>query len=55
MAKKGNRQLIRLINPNTGSFYVTTKNRVNTKDKLELKKFDPKTRKHEIFKEKKIK
>ena len=55
MAKRGNRQLIRLHNPKTGTFYVTTKNRVNTTDKLELKKFDPKTRKHEIFVEKKIK
>ena len=55
MAKKGNRILVRLINKVTGTFYVTTKNRVNTKDKLEVKKYDPKTRKHEVFKEVKIK
>jgi|GEM_PF-1447625 len=42
MAKKGNRQLIKLRNKKTGTFYVSQKNRVNTTDKLQLKKFDPK-------------
>lgn len=55
MAKRGNRQLIRLMNKKTGTFYVAQKNRVNTTDKLKLKKFDPKTKKHEMFEETKIK
>lgn len=55
MARKGNRILIKLVNPKTGTFYVTDKNRINTQDKLEVKKFDKKTKKHEVFKERKIK
>ena len=31
--------------------YHTTKNRRNTVDRLELKKYSPVTKKHEIFKE----
>lgn len=55
MAKRGNRQLIRLINKVTGTFYVTQKNRVNTTDKLKVKKYDKKTGKHETFEEVKVK
>jgi large subunit ribosomal protein L33 len=55
MAKKGNRQIIKLVNKKTGTAYYATKNRVNVTDKLEMKKFDPKTGKHEIFTEGKIK
>jgi len=55
MAKKGNRQLVRFMNKKTGTFYVSEKNRVNTTDKLKIKKFDIKTRKHEEFEEVKIK
>ena len=55
MAKKGNRQLIRLRNKETGTFYISQKNRVNTTDKLELKKFDSKTGKRELFTEEKSK
>ena len=39
----------------TGHFYTTTKNKKNTPDKMEIKKFDPKARKHVISKENKIK
>ena len=39
----------------TGYFYTTFKNRQNTTDKIELKKYDPVVRKHVIFKEKKLK
>ena len=50
------REKIRLISTaGTGYFYTTTKNRRNTPDKLEIKKFDPKIRKHVPFKEAKIK
>ena len=31
--------------------YVTTKNRRNTTERLELKKYSPVTKKHEVFKE----
>jgi large subunit ribosomal protein L33 len=55
MAKKGNRILIRLANKKTGSFYVTSKNRIETKDKIKIKKFDPKLRKHVLFEEEKVK
>lgn len=39
----------------TGYYYTTNKNKKNTPDKLEKKKFDPKIRKHVIFREAKIK
>ena len=35
----------------TGFTYVTRKNKVNTRERLELKKFDPVVRQHVIFKE----
>jgi ribosomal protein L33 len=55
MAKKGNRQLIKLVNPKTGTFYISMKNRVNSTEKMEIQKFDKKTKKHETFVEKKVK
>ncbi len=55
MAKKGNRILIRLENKETGSFYTTSKNRINSKDKMKVKKFDRKLRKHVVFDEGKVK
>lgn len=39
----------------TGHFYTTTKNKRNSKEKLQFKKYDPKARKHVIYKEGKIK
>lgn len=39
----------------TGYFYTTTKNKKNTPGKMELKKYDPKARKHVLFKETKLK
>lgn len=39
----------------TGHFYTTTKNKRTQTEKLEMKKFDPKARKHVIYKESKIK
>ena len=55
MAKKGNRILIRLVNKKTGTFFTTEKNRINSKEKLKMSKFDPKTKKHEMFDEDKVK
>ena len=55
MAKgKSTRELIRLVSTEgTGFFYTTSKKR--SRDKLELKKFDPKLNRHVVFKEAKIK
>ena len=39
----------------TGHFYTTDKNKKNSPDKLEFKKFDPVVRQHVIYKEAKIK
>jgi len=39
----------------TGHYYTTTKNKRNSPDKLELRKFDPVIRKHVLYKEGKIK
>lgn len=49
------RELIKLESTaGTGTFYTTSKNKKKQADKLEVKKFDPKLRKHTIFKEKKL-
>lgn len=51
---KSNVELIRLVSTaGTGYFYTTRKKK--SRDKLELKKYDPKIRKHVVFKEAKIK
>jgi large subunit ribosomal protein L33 len=39
----------------TGHFYTTTKNKRAKPDKLEIMKYDPKARKHVIYKESKLK
>jgi len=50
------RDKIKLVSTaNTGFYYTTKKNKRNTPDKLEKKKYDPVVRKHVIFKEAKIK
>lgn len=55
MAKDGPRIKILLRSTaGTGTVYATTKNRRNTTEKLELRKYDPKVRKHVVFKETKI-
>lgn len=49
------RTLIKLVSTaGTGFFYTTTKNLKKGTGKLELKKYDPKIRKHVIFREGKI-
>lgn len=53
-AKTG-RELIRLVSTaGTGYFYTTSKNKKRTPDKLVLKKYDPKVRRHVEFRESKI-
>jgi large subunit ribosomal protein L33 len=39
----------------TGHFYTTTKNKRTKPEKIEMMKYDPKARKHVIYKEGKIK
>ena len=39
----------------TGHFYTTTKNKRTKPEKLEIKKFNPKARKHVLYKETKVK
>jgi large subunit ribosomal protein L33 len=53
MAKKGKRHHIILESTESGHCYHTTKNKDNTKDKIEIKKYDPHIRKHATYKEKK--
>ena len=56
MAAKGGREKIKLeSSAGTGHFYTTSKNKKTTPDKLEFLKFDPKARKHVLYKEVKLK
>ena len=56
MAKKSKREKIKLESTaGTGHYYTTSKNRINTPDKLEFKKYDPVARKHVLYKEHKLK
>ena len=49
---KDKRPIIKLRSTaDTGYVYVTRKNKVNSRERLELKKYDPVVRKHVIFKE----
>ncbi|MEY8204046.1 MAG: 50S ribosomal protein L33 [Bermanella sp.] len=50
------REKVKLVSTaGTGYYYTTTKNKRTKPEKMELKKFDPKVRKHVMFKEAKIK
>jgi large subunit ribosomal protein L33 len=50
------RDKIKLVSSaNTGHFYTTTKNKRLHPEKMEVKKYDPKARKHVVYKEAKIK
>jgi large subunit ribosomal protein L33 len=53
MAKKGDkRKIIGMVSAETGErIYYTTKNVQNTPDKLKLRKYSPKLRKHVLFEE----
>jgi large subunit ribosomal protein L33 len=53
---KSNTILIRLVSTaDTGYFYVTKKNPRTQTEKMNLRKYDPRARKHVMFKEAKIK
>jgi large subunit ribosomal protein L33 len=50
MAGKGKRVLVGMVSQTSGHrTYVTVKNKQNTPDKLELKKYDPIARKHALY------
>jgi large subunit ribosomal protein L33 len=50
------RDKIKLVSSaGTGHYYTTTKNKRTMSGKMEIKKFDPKVRKHVMYKEAKIK
>jgi len=51
MAKKGAREIIKMKSSETSECFWTTKNKRNTTERLELKKFDKKLRKRVLFKE----
>ena len=55
MAKSATIQIKLVSSAETGFYYVTKKNPRTKPEKLELKKYDPRIRKHVIFKEAKIK
>lgn len=49
-------QLIKMISTaDTGYFYVAKKNARTQTEKLQLRKYDPRARKHVMFKESKMK
>ncbi len=51
MAKKGAREKIKLKSLESNQIYWTTKNKRNTTERIELKKYDKSLRKHVVFKE----
>jgi len=56
MASKGGRDKIKLESTaGTGHFYTPHKNKRTTPEKLEFMKYDPKARKHVMYKETKLK
>ncbi|MFO7168920.1 MAG: 50S ribosomal protein L33 [Chloroflexota bacterium] len=50
-SKKGNRIVIKLRSTESGHQYVTTKNRKNDPNRLELKRYDPLLRRHVLYRE----
>ncbi len=55
MAKSAREKIKLESTAGTGHFYTTNKNQKTTPDKLEFIKFDPKARKHVLYKETKLK
>ena len=55
MAKRARDKIKLVSSAGTGHYYPTTKNKKNTPDKLQFRKYDPVVRKHVVYKEAKIK
>ena len=51
MARRGPRILVKMRSTESAHMYLTSKNRRNDPDRLELRKFDPTLRKHVIYRE----
>lgn len=51
MAKKDDRIQVKLRSTESGFIYYTTKNKRNTTDRLQFRKYDPVVRRHVLFKE----
>jgi large subunit ribosomal protein L33 len=51
MANKGHRITVKLKSTESSYMYNVKKNKQNTTERLELKKYDPIVRKHVLFKE----
>lgn len=51
MAKKGPRENIKLKSTESAQCYWTRKNKRNTPDRMEMRKYDKTLRRHVIFKE----
>lgn len=54
MAKSARDKIKLVSTAGTGHFYTTTKNKRNQPGKMQMKKYDPKVRKHVAYKESKI-
>ena len=55
MAKSASDKIKLVSSAGTGHFYTTMKNKKNTPGKMQMRKYDPKVRKHVMYKEAKIK
>jgi large subunit ribosomal protein L33 len=55
MAKPTSIQIKLVSSEGTGHYYVTRKNPRTQTEKLEMRKYDPRARKHVVFKESKMK
>lgn len=51
MAKKGPRVLVKMRSTESSHMYLTTKNRRNDPNRMELRKYDPTLRRHVIYRE----
>lgn len=51
MAKKGGREKVKLKSTESNLTYWTMKNKRNTPDRMELKKYDKSLKRHVVFKE----
>jgi large subunit ribosomal protein L33 len=55
MAKSARDKIKLVSSAGTGHYYTTTKNKKNTPGKMQMKKYDPRVRKHVMYKEAKLK
>jgi large subunit ribosomal protein L33 len=51
---KENRMLIKLKSTESHHCYFTRKNRTNTKERIEIRKYDPTLRRHVVYRESKL-